>query len=224
VPQTCPPEQNTITGAGGGSEPEGPAAPAVRVRRPDGGIAHFDEIVTPHPAVAFLFRRRTFLVLVGILAIVPFARPQPLTLAVGIGLAVLAEAWRFWAAGTIHKTEELTTGGPYAIVRHPLYVGSFGHAIAFCLMSGRWESALLVIPLFVLVYGAAVTTEEAMLHELFGEEYAAYSLQVPRFLPALRRPRPGRGRFCWRQAMLNKEYVNVIWLVLLSGLFVWRAQ
>ena len=32
---------------------------------------------------------------------------------------------RGWSAGTIHKDEELTTTGPYAFARNPLYVGSF---------------------------------------------------------------------------------------------------
>src|SRR5438105_8628263 len=104
------------------AEPEDGAArgPEAPVRGPSGSKSRFDEIVTPHPLVAFLFRRRTFLVLLGMLALVPFATPSPRGLAVGMGLMVLAEALRIWAAGTIHKTEELTTGGPYGYVRHPL--------------------------------------------------------------------------------------------------------
>src|SRR4051812_27460562 len=99
------------------ADPNG-EAPGIAIRRPDGAITRFDEIVTPHPVVAFLFRRRTFLVLLGMLAMVPWAEPKPAWLAAGIGLAILAEMLRLWAAGTIHKSEELTTGGPYAFVRH----------------------------------------------------------------------------------------------------------
>ena len=53
-----------------------PDAPAVSVRREDGALSNFDEIVTPHPVVAFLFRRRTAIVLLGIVAMVPFAKPR----------------------------------------------------------------------------------------------------------------------------------------------------
>ena len=130
--------------------------------------------------------------------------------------------WRIWAAGTIHKSEEVTTGGPYSFVRHPLYVGSFLHAVAYCFMSGHWASFFFAIPLFLLLYGAAVSTEEAMLLKLFGEEYARYCERVPRFLPRVGGQQPGNGQFSWQQAMRNKEYVNVIWMLVLSGLFVAR--
>jgi protein-S-isoprenylcysteine O-methyltransferase Ste14 len=202
------------------SEDQSYAMPAFR--KPDGAIARFDEIVTPHPVVAFLFRRRTFLVLLGILAMVPFAHPNPGMLIAGLVLALFAEACRIWSAGTIHKTAELTTAGPYAYVRHPLYVGSFLHAVAYSLMSGRWESFLFAIPLFLLLYSAAVSTEEAMLHKLFGERYAEYCRRVPRFIPRLRAAQGGHGRFAWQQVWLNKEYVNLIWMVVLIGLFVAR--
>ena len=199
------------------------AAPTVSVRSANGAISNFDEIVTPHPVVGFLFRRRTFIVLLGVLALVPWARPTWPMLATGVALAVLAEAWRIWAAGTIHKTETLTTAGPYAFVRHPLYVGSFLHALAYCFMSGHWQSFLWAPALFCTVYGAAVQTEEAMLHKLFGEQYAEYCRRVPRFFPRLRgREEAGRGRFDWRQVIQNKEYVNVIWVVMLTSLFTWR--
>jgi protein-S-isoprenylcysteine O-methyltransferase Ste14 len=191
-------------------------------RGADGNIPRFDEIVTPHPVVAFLFRRRTFIVLLGILAMAFWADPRPVMFAVGMAVAIAAEAWRIWAAGTIHKTEELTTGGPYAYVRHPLYVGSFLHALAFCFMSGYWINFVIAIPVFVLLYGAAVSTEEAMLRKIFGERYVEYGRRVPRFVPRLRAATAGDGAFSWRQVMANKEYVNVVWLVLLSSLFIWR--
>jgi protein-S-isoprenylcysteine O-methyltransferase Ste14 len=207
----------------GGTHAEPPLHVAPSARRADGELRHFDEIVTPHPLVAFLFRRRTLIVLVGIVAMVPWARPQGPMLAAGIMLNLVAEAFRIWAAGTIRKTEELTTVGPYAYVRHPLYVGSFLLAIGYALMSGRWGSFLFVVPLFCLVYGAAVTTEEAMLHKLFGQQYAEYCRHVPRFFPRITRGRRREpGRFDWRQVAANKEYVNLIWMVVLSGLYLFR--
>ena len=201
------------------------AAPAISVRKPGGSIPDFDEIVNPHPVVAFLFRRRTLIVLLAMVWLTFFARPNAVWLTVGIFIAVLAEAWRIWSAGTIHKTESLTTGGPYAYVRHPLYLGSFAHAVAYCFMSGRWESFLVVPPLFIMLYGAAVATEEAMLCKLFGEQYVEYSRRVPRFLPRVLPPRPaepGHGRFDWSQVAANKEYVNIIWMVVLASLFAFR--
>lgn len=197
-------------------------APVGALRTADGRKANFDDIVTPHPVIGFLFRRRTLIVLLFMLALVPVAKPISWMLGVGMGLAVLAEAWRIWSAGTIHKTEELTTGGPYGFVRHPLYVGSFLHAVGFCFMSGHWWSFLLVPVIFLPLYGAAVSTEEAMLTKIYGDQYRDYMRRVPRFVPRLKKPEPGHGHFDWRQVMANKEYVNIIWVVVISSLFVYR--
>jgi hypothetical protein len=90
-------------------------------------------------------------------------------------------------------------------------------------MSGHWQSFIFIPALFFVVYGAAVSTEEAMLHKLFPEQYAAYCRRVPRFFPRLRAPERGHGRFDWRQVIENKEYVNVIWVVVMSGLFLLRV-
>ena len=221
MPHTELPESQTLVRPDDRSPADDPAESHL-TRRPDGNIPSFDEIVTPHPVVAFLFRRRTFIVLLAILAMLPWSQPKPGMFAAGITVAILAEAWRIWAAGTIHKTEELTTAGPYAFVRHPLYVGSFLHAVAYALMSGHWISFAVIIPLFMLLYGAAVSTEEAMLCKIFGHRYVEYCRRVPRFIPRLGIPPRGDGAFSWRQAMANKEYVNVIWMLLLSSLFILR--
>ena len=39
--------------------------------------------------------------------------------------ALLGEALRTWSSGTLVKNEVLTTEGPYALCRNPLYVGNF---------------------------------------------------------------------------------------------------
>ena len=49
------------------------------------------------------------------------------------GAAILAGLFlRSWAAGTIRKWERLATTGPYACVRHPLYLGSILLMLGFC--------------------------------------------------------------------------------------------
>jgi protein-S-isoprenylcysteine O-methyltransferase Ste14 len=54
-----------------------------------------------------------------------FGHARPSMFWAGVALFALGSALRWWAAGTLHKDQEVTTGGPYAVARHPLYVGSF---------------------------------------------------------------------------------------------------
>src|SRR5262249_41206530 len=149
----------------------------------------FYDYVTPHPAVAFLFRKRTFFLLAGGAALLFWARPQPLPYLLGLALAAAGVAVRLWAAGTIHKARQVTVAGPYAWVRHPLYVGSFLIANGYFLMSGRWQAFAVGIPLFLLLHTAAVHIEEAMLVAIFGDEYLQYRRQVPQVLPTRVPPR-----------------------------------
>ena len=88
------------------------------------------------------------------LLIVPFvvmARPTPVVLALGGLVAVLGVMLRGWAAGFIRKDRELTTSGPYAHTRNPLYLGSFLIGLGVVLAAGRWELLLLFAVVYALV-------------------------------------------------------------------------
>ncbi|HUT86260.1 MAG TPA: methyltransferase, partial [Elusimicrobiales bacterium] len=52
----------------------------------------------------------------------------------GLVIISLGEAIRLWASGYLKKDKELAVTGPYRIVRHPLYVGSFLIALGFTLI------------------------------------------------------------------------------------------
>ena len=148
-----------------------------------------------------------------------FARPDPVGYFAGLAMAVLAEALRVWASGTIHKTQVLTTGGPYSLVRHPLYVGSSFQAVGYCLMSGQWLGFVLGMPFFLLLYLLAAFTEERMLTKLYGDAYSEYSRSVPRYFPRRLIPERGATRFSWRQVLWNREHVNICCLLLVAALF-----
>ena len=52
------------------------------------------------------------------------ASPTPRSLAAGAAVGAIGEALRIWAAGHLEKGREVTSSGPYALTRHPLYAGS----------------------------------------------------------------------------------------------------
>ncbi len=127
------------------------------------------------------------------LLVVPFlwlARPTPTLLLAGAVLAALGLALRAWSAGVIHKEKELSTGGPYAHTRNPLYLGSFLIGVGVTTAGGRWAFVAVFVLFFAWVYGWTMRGEARLLEELFGERYREYARHVPMLLP---RPTPWRA-------------------------------
>ena len=63
----------------------------------------------------------------GFLIVIVFAwlsHPSVASLAWGFPIALAGLALRAWAAGCLAKNRELSTGGPYAYTRNPLYLGT----------------------------------------------------------------------------------------------------
>ncbi len=121
-----------------------------------------------------------------LLAIAWFAGPPRLAAPWWIGgatMALLGIALRVWASGYILKNEELSCVGPYRYTRNPLYLGSLLLAVGCGMLTGRWESFLLIALVLWGVYGPTVYSEERFLAAQFGDQYASYTQTVPRWLP-----------------------------------------
>jgi protein-S-isoprenylcysteine O-methyltransferase Ste14 len=108
----------------------------------------------------------------------------PSTLAVGAAISLVGVLIRAWATGHIVKNQQLTTTGPYAHTRNPLYVGSFFIALGFAI-AAHWVAVLLVVGFWLAVYGPTITRERDYLRSLYGEAYAEFEANVPAFLPRL---------------------------------------
>ena len=116
-----------------------------------------------------------------------FARPTVTLMTVGFVIALLGILVRGWAAGAIRKNSVLTTHGPYAFTRNPLYLGSSLIGLGVAIASGvAWILVLFALS-FGLVYGRTMRREEKRLARLFGAEFERYAEAVPRFIP---RPAP----------------------------------
>ncbi len=162
------------------------------------------------------------------LLVIPFlwlARPTSRLLVVGVVLALFGILLRGWAAGTIHKEEDLTTSGPYAFTRNPLYVGSFLLGIGVTVAGGLWYFVVAFVLFYLGVYGSTMRGEAELLTGLFGDRYRHYAAHVPVFLPRLtpyRAPEPGRAPAGFRFAQYKR---NREWEALLGALagFVFLA-
>ena len=146
------------------------------------------------------------------LLVLPFlwlARPTPSLMAAGAPLALLGLLLRGWAAGTIHKEKELTTAGPYAFTRDPLYLGSFFLGVGLALAGGHWIWPALFVAFFAVVYGRTMAGEQELLEERFGDRYRAYAAKVPALLPRLTPwlgPGVVGGGFTWSRYVRNREW------------------
>ena len=110
------------------------------------------------------------------------AHPSPFFMAAGLLLIFPGLTLRALASGYVRKDRELTSTGPYAYTRNPLYLGSLLIAAGFALAARNWWIALGIVLLFAAVYLPVVWAEEARLRQAF-PDYAAYAAQVPRFVP-----------------------------------------
>lgn len=154
-----------------------------------------------------------------------FARPRPLTLAVGAFVSLLGLGLRAWAAGHIRKNSALATSGPYSFTRNPLYLGSFLLGVGFTIASGFWPLGILFALLFLGIYFPVMRVESATLAELFGKEFEDYAHQVPLFFPRItpyRNREPGKG-FDSSLYMRYREYRAALGLVIAWALLVLKA-
>jgi len=109
-----------------------------------------------------------------------------LVIAVGAALVVWAllsfRSWRFRAS--VDSKHQLATGGPFRLMRHPIYMG----LNLLALGSALWiPSALVWIGFVWMAIGGDLRAgaEETILTEAFGNAYREYCARTRRFLPGI---------------------------------------
>ena len=105
--------------------------------------------------------------------------------ATGLGFSALARLWlgHNWSAQvTVKQDHELIRGGPYALVRHPIYAGALLALLGTAISVDKWR-ALLGFALIVTAFVRKLTIEERFMGEQFGEAYARYRAEVPALIP-----------------------------------------
>ncbi len=124
---------------------------------------------------------------------------------IGSALIIPGLAIRALASGHVRKNEQLTTTGPYAHTRNPLYLGSLVLAVGFAIAARNWWIGAGLILIFLAIYLPVIRGEEVFLAEHF-PEFAEYASQVPRIWPRLRSSSGGRGTFSWDLYWKHREY------------------
>ncbi|MFA5863878.1 MAG: isoprenylcysteine carboxylmethyltransferase family protein [Phycisphaerae bacterium] len=143
---------------------------------------------------------------------------------IGLALVVIGVFLRSWSAGILHKSEILTMTGPYALMRHPLYIGSFLIGIGFCTVIGDYENFLLVLLLLLPLHVRKARREERKLLGKFGSEWTAYAGRVGAFYP---KSIPVKTSSSWSfsQWVRNTEYGAFVTSILgLAAMQVWHIH
>jgi steroid 5-alpha reductase family enzyme len=151
------------------------------------------------------------------------ADPSRRTMSLSLAL-VLPGLWlRAYASGYVRKDAQLTTTGPYAHTRNPLYLGSMLIASGFAAAAASWLILVLLAVLFTAIYIPTILSEEAYLREHFAG-FDAYARAVPRLLPrgagaakemAMDGGVPPAGGFSTELYLRHREYNSTIGAVVL---------
>lgn len=140
---------------------------------------------------------------------------QALALIVGSALALVGELIRLWASGHVKKNKVLATDGPYAYVRHPLYVGNILILLGFSIASMLWWSYVLMAFLLWFYYPPAISYEDNKLRNIFGAEWENWSKDIHALIPTFKR-KAGTTSSEWsfkQSLMQNGEPVIFLYLV-----------
>lgn len=146
-------------------------------------------------------------------------RRQPRFAAVAWSFALVVPGlWlRGYASGYVKKNQELTTTGPYAFVRNPLYLGSILIAAGFAVALESWAVAAALAVMFIAIYVPVIASEERFLRATF-PGFAEYCRRVPRLIPRLTPARTDaaeRGRFLFALYRKHREYNALLGAILL---------
>jgi len=144
------------------------------------------------------------------------ANPTLASLALGSLFVVPGLLLRAVASGHVTKNEQLTTSGPYAYTRNPLYLGSFVLAIGFAVAARNWIIAAVMIAMFLAIYMPVIRSEEEYLLAHF-PEFEGYVAHVPRLLPRLTPYSHEPGTFSGSLYLKHREYNAVLGAAAIMG-------
>ena len=156
------------------------------------------------------------------------AHPTWFSIAVGCAVAAPGIWLRAIAAGFVKKNRELTTSGPYAYTRNPLYLGSIIIALGFAVASRNLWVAVPIILLFFAIYLPVIRSEEKYLGSTF-PGFDQYKNDVPRLFPRLTAAGGAeRGAFSRELYFKHREYNALVgsaaMMLALALKIIWHSR
>ena len=104
--------------------------------------------------------------------------------AVALFLSAAATMGKNWSlVARTRQDHELVRTGPFAIVRHPIYLALLLYVISIAAALGHWQQLLIAVPLYLAGTIIRIRDEETLLRAQFGEEHARYVREVRALIP-----------------------------------------
>lgn len=151
-----------------------------------------------------------------VIFLVLFTNSDDKSIMAGIWFIAAGLFLRVWANGYVIKLEKLTTSGPYAFVRHPLYLGTMLLTIGFVIMLKIYYIGIVFFLIMVTVYCRTIKKEEDMLEQRFKDLYVNYKEKVPAIVPTIFSYRKGeKWPFSFKRLIKSQEYKLFIWMLIM---------
>jgi protein-S-isoprenylcysteine O-methyltransferase Ste14 len=106
--------------------------------------------------------------------------------AIGLFSTSSRELGRNWSlVARMRSDHDLVRTGPYARVRHPIYLGLLLFLLALAVSLGHWVQLVVAVPIYLA--GTAIRTkiEDGLLEQQFGEKFRDYRSSTPALIPRL---------------------------------------
>jgi len=149
----------------------------------------------------------------------------------GIGWIIAGLLIRLWSNGYAVKNDKLSTCGPYAFVRNPLYLGTFLIAIGFVIVLKseppllEWTAGGTFLLALSFMYYRTIHAEQGMLSAKFKDAYEDYCQQVPAIIPCLVPYSKGeKWPFSLQRLFKSKEHKTVFWIFILLVVFYLKTR
>ena len=106
--------------------------------------------------------------------------------AIGLFATSSRELGRNWSlVARMRSDHELVRTGPYALVRHPIYLGMLLFLLALAVALGHWLQLLVALPVFFIGTTIRTRLEDGLLEQQFGEKFRDYRRSTPAVIPRL---------------------------------------
>ena len=138
---------------------------------------------------------------------------------------VIRVSARGYKAEHSKNSHALIEGGPYQVVRNPMYLGILLIGFGVVLMLFNWWVVLLFLLIFTVRYFPLILSEEQKLRNMFPGTYEAYCRRVPRMLPRFTTLIKVGARECLplKAVWFKKEINSIISLLIVILLFfLWK--